>query len=254
MRVGAHRAEHHRDQRAGRGDDEAVPDRPDVAVAEEHEEIVELRRRRIPGRRELEDLARRLQRDGEHPVDREEEDDRDRDRGRVPAGRRRAAASAALAHRAISIRRSASDRGAPREQDDQHDDDGADVARVELLEAADYRRRSRWSRSRCPGPPRVSCQTMSKRRIRSSPRIRSAIIITGQIAGRVTLRNACQRAGAVDRGGVELLAVDVGERREQDDEHERRPLPDVADDDRRIGPGGLDGPQDRDVLAQRSSR
>ena len=35
-----------------------------------------------------------------------------------------------------------------------------------------------------PGPPMVSAQMMSKMRNRSSPRIRMAMAMTGQIAGR----------------------------------------------------------------------
>ena len=49
-------------------------------------------------------------------------------------------------------------------------------------------------------------------------------------------RNACQRLGAVDEGRLADLLVEALERGQQDDEHERRPLPRVADDHRERGP------------------
>ena len=100
-----------------------------------------------------------------------------------------------------------------------------------------------------PGPPLVSAQTMSNRRNRSSARIRTAIASTGQIAGRTILRKVTPEAGAVDLGGLELRFVDVGQRRQQQQEHERRPLPDLGDQDRRVDEGRIDGPEDRHLLA-----
>ena len=79
-----------------------------------------------------------------------------------------------------------------------------------------------------PGPPPVSAQMMSNRRNRSSARIRTAIASTGQIAGSTILRKVTPEAGAVDLGGLELGLVDVGQRRQQQQEHERRPLPDLG--------------------------
>ena len=69
--------------------------------------------------------------------------------------------------------------------------------------------------------------------------------ITGQIAGSTILRKVRQKRGAVDLGRFGQRLVDIGQRRQQDQEHEGRPLPDLADDDRGIDEIGIDGPQQR---------
>ena len=87
-----------------------------------------------------------------------------------------------------------------------------------------------------PGPPAVSAQTMSKMRTRSRPRISMAIAITGQIAGSTMRRKVSHQAAPSSSAASSQRPVDVGEGRQQDQEHERRPLPDLADED-----GGIDG-------------
>ena len=61
-------------------------------------------------------------------------------------------------------------------------------------------------------------------------RMRMIVVLTGRIAGIVMCRNALPSARAVDEGRLADLLVEALERGEQDDEHERRPLPRVADD------------------------
>ena len=70
----------------------------------------------------------------------------------------------------------------------------------------------------------------------SMRRMRTIVVVTGRIAGIVMWRNALPAAGAVDEGGLADLLVEALERGQQDDEHERRPLPRVADDHGRAGP------------------
>ena len=56
---------------------------------------------------------------------------------------------------------------------------------------------------------------------------------------------------AVDLGGFRLRLVDVGKCRQQDQEHEGRPLPDLAEDDGGIDQRRIDRPQRVDALARK---
>ena len=90
-----------------------------------------------------------------------------------------------------------------------------------------------------PGPPAVSAQIMSKMRTRSRPRISMAMAITGQMAGNTMRRKVRKYPAPLNCRGFRLGPVDIGKRRKQDQEHERRPLPDLAETDRRITRFGL---------------
>ena len=54
-------------------------------------------------------------------------------------------------------------------------------------------------------------------------------MLTGRIAGSVMWRKVCQRVAPSTWAASSDLLVLAFERGQQDDEHERRPLPDVAD-------------------------
>ena len=69
----------------------------------------------------------------------------------------------------------------------------------------------------------------------SMSRMRTIVVVTGRIAGNVMWRKLCQRLAPSTSGRLADLLVEALERGQQDDEHERRPLPRVADDDRDAG-------------------
>src|SRR4026208_164663 len=81
--VGAHGSEHHGKEGADACQHQAVPDREGIAVLEQHMIIGELNALRIPDRRVMKDLLRRLEGDDEEPVDREDEEQRQRDHGGI---------------------------------------------------------------------------------------------------------------------------------------------------------------------------
>ena len=68
--------------------------------------------------------------------------------------------------------------------------------------------------------------------------MRMAIAIDRPDRRQHDLEEDAPKARAVELGCFEQRAVDVRERRQQDQEHERRPLPDLADEDR-----GIDEPR-----------
>ena len=91
----------------------------------------------------------------------------------------------------------------------------------------------------------------------SISRMRTIVVLTGRIAGDRDVPERLAVRGAVDERRLADLLVEAFEGREQDDEHERGPLPRVADDDRdpgrpRIGhPGVLAHPEGREDGLQR---
>ena len=56
-----------------------------------------------------------------------------------------------------------------------------------------------------------------------------AIAITGQIAGSTILRKVRQKPAPSISAASSLRLVDIGQRGQQQQEHERRPLPDLGD-------------------------
>ena len=67
--------------------------------------------------------------------------------------------------------------------------------------------------------------------------------------GQHDLEEGAPVAGAIDLGRFGQRLVDIGERGEQDQEHERRPLPDLADENRGIDEVRIDRPQRHDLAA-----
>ena len=63
-------------------------------------------------------------------------------------------------------------------------------------------------------------------------RMRITVALTGMIIGSVMLRKICQRPAPSTSRGLFGLEVASLETRQEDDVHERDPLPHVADDDR----------------------
>ena len=66
----------------------------------------------------------------------------------------------------------------------------------------------------------------------SISRMRMIVVVTGRSAGNGDVAERLPAARAVDEGRLAHLLVQALERRQQDDEDERRPLPRVADDHR----------------------
>ena len=83
-------------------------------------------------------------------------------------------------------------------------------------------------------------------------RMRITVALTGMIIGSVMWRKICQRPGTVDEAGLFGLEIASLEARQEDDVHERDPLPDVADDDRDARTPRV--AEDREVLDMPAAR
>ena len=105
-----------------------------------------------------------------------------------------------------------------------------------------------------PGPPPVSANGMSNSFRASARRSSSTMMIVGCRTGSRTLRAACRRPTAPSMRAASIQLVrNALERGQEDEEAERRPLPDVDDDDRdqrpvRVGEERDAGPAERAAL------
>ena len=102
-----------------------------------------------------------------------------------------------------------------------------------------------------PGPPPVIMKMMSNSLTASSRRK----VTASRMIGRELRQRSRRRRSARCEMPVELRRLvemrrDRRQARQQDDEHERRPLPDIGDDDGDIEPGNLADPADLDRLAE----
>ena len=261
QRVGGERAQDERDERAREPDDDRVDVRPKRVVAELDEDVapgvegrLEVDERDVE--RALVDLVRRLERGHDEPVDRQQDDER-------PAAQQQNAANLATGCMSTAIaggtgcgrdaagatgRRdgaltrapyAASDEAHVCRGDEGHEDRGAGTRRPrsgrDSACSSRYRPGATSTGSRCPGPPPSRMLGMSMILKPSMRRMRTIVVSTGRMAGKVMLRSS-GAAGAVDDGRLADLLVEAFEGGQQDDEHERGPLPRVADDHRH--PGG----------------
>ena len=101
-----------------------------------------------------------------------------------------------------------------------------------------------------PGPPPVMMKMVSNMRIASSSRK-----VNAKQHHRREMRQGDRPEGLPGVDAVEFrrlveIGRDGGQPGEQDDEHERRPLPDVGDDQRDVEPGALGHPADRHLVAE----
>ena len=87
-----------------------------------------------------------------------------------------------------------------------------------------------------PGPPPSRMFGMSMILKPSMRRMRMIVVVTGRMRRQRDVAEALPAARAVDEGRLADLLVEALERGQQDDEHERRPLPRVADDHGARGP------------------
>ena len=168
-------------------------------------------------------------------------------RRRPPAGARRPGARIGRArHQAVSgrSRRRTSTMITTESRMQEHPAPGRRHRQMELLEA-DLVEIEGGRVGAVPGPPPVMMKMTSNSLTASSSRKVRASRISGASCGRVTYAEGLQGADAVEFGRLVDLGRDRRQAGEQDHEHERRPLPDVGDDDRDEVPGGLRQPADR---------
>ena len=234
-------------------DDHRVDVRPERVVAELDEDVapgvegrLEVDERDVE--RALVDLVRRLERGHDQPVDREQDDERPAnsrsdERRRTSAGGRRGpsvtdrGARNGLPH--ATVRHPAPDEADVDRRDDRHEDQQqvgdrrrpAEVERVPVDVGLERHRLGGRARAAAEQDVRHVDDLEALDQPDEDDRRRRP----AGCAGIVMWRKLCQRLGAVDEGRLADLLVEALERGQQDDEHERRPLPRVADDHRDPG-------------------